>query len=63
MAKRKLLLLATTMVVKERGRINTISISTEADESNPHCTNRKMLIVHAESLRNKIKNGETDEDS
>lgn len=61
MAKRKLLLLATTMVVKEHGRINTVSVSTEADESN--CTNRAVLSVHAESLRDKIKNGETDEDS
>lgn len=61
MAKRKLLLLATTMVVKERGRISTISVSTEADESN--CTNRAVLSVHAESLRDKIKNGETDEES
>lgn len=63
MAKRKLLLLATTMVVKEGGRISTISVSTEADESNPHCTNRAVLSIHAESLRDKIKNGETDEES
>lgn len=59
MAKRKLLLIATTMVVKERERVNTISVSTEADESN--CTNRAVLSIHAEYLRNKIKNGETDE--
>ena len=61
MAKRKLLLLATTMVVRERGRINTVSISTEADETN--CSNRAVLSIHAESLRDKIKNSETDEDS
>jgi len=61
MAKRKLLLIATTMVVKEHGHVSTISVSTEADESN--CTNQAVLSVHAKSLRDKIKNGETDEES
>jgi len=55
MAKRKLLLLATTMVVKEQGRVSTISVSTEADEVS--CTNRKLLVVHTELLRETIKNG------
>lgn len=61
MAKRKLMLLTTTMVVKESGHISTVSVSTEAGETN--CTNRAVLSVHAESLRDKIKNGETDKDS
>ena len=60
MAKRKLLLLATTMIIKEHGRISTISVSTEAGE--PNCTNQAVLSIHVKSLRNKIKNGETDKE-